>query len=273
MRIFDFNIHLPYITDADVNVVINQDLSLTSSELSTGLSYHRKDLSVVDGANFLLFNSNLLSESIVSFKQELNTVCPFFYLTALLDFRRTDCKEYIFKAKEEGIHAIMFNSYLQKISDSDFVAVIAACKIAESLGMIICIDGSYGTSKMFEYNNCKLACAVSDHISIAPIVIVHSGGYNIIRIMNLALDKKNVWLDTSFSLPFYIGSSLEVDFAFAYRKLNFERVVFGSDNPYMNIHSAIETHKYFFEKYKFPSSAVENIFFHNGINLLNNSAL
>lgn len=269
MKIFDFNIHLPYVTNADVNVVINQDLNLSASELSTGLLHHKKDLSVVNGANFLLFNTNLLSESICSFKHDLNNVCQFFYLTNLIDFRRTDCKEYIVKAKEEGVKAIMFNSYLQKICDSDFISVVETCKIAENLGMIICIDGSYGTSKMFEYNNCKLACAVSDHISRVPIVIVHSGGYNIIRTMNLALDKKNVWLDTSFSLPFYMESSLEIDFAFAYKKLNYERVVFGSDNPYVNIHSAIETHNQFFIKYNFPSTAIENIFYHNGIELFN----
>ena len=184
-------------------------------------------------------------------------------ITALTDFRRADCHEYLLRAKTSGIKAIMFNSYLQQIAAHEFELVCKVCQIAEELGLIICVDGSYGTSKMFIYENMKLACYLADRITKSKIVIVHSGGYNIIQAMLLALDKTNVWLDTSFSLPYYIGSSLETDFAFAYKKMNYQRVVFGSDNPYMDIDDCITIHNRFFEQHNFPAKAIEDIFFNN----------
>lgn len=267
MKIFDFNIHLPFLKDPDVNKVIEQDLSMTVTQLSEGLHYSASELKKVTGANFQLFNTDLLDTSIGDFQNEVQRNCDHFYLTCLVNFRRSDIAIYLSKVKDAGIKAIMFNSYLQQIGDADFAAVYLASSIAEKLGLIICIDGSYGTSKMFEYNNSKLACHIADVITKVPIVIVHSGGYNILRSMLLSLDKPNVWLDTSFSLPFYIGSSIENDFAFAYKKMSYEKIVFGSDHPYMDLDTSIEIHQQFFEKYKFPSAAIENIFFNNAVTL------
>ena len=102
----------------------------------------------------------------------------------------------------------MVNSYLQKITIKDYDLVIKAFKYASKLGLLLCIDGSYGTSKMFKYDNLKLACAVADKIPLSKIIIIHSGGFRLIQALLLALDKKNVSLDTSFSLPYYKNSSI-----------------------------------------------------------------
>lgn len=271
MKIFDFNIHLPYKEADNVNELIKQDLNLDLASISYGLNIYQDDFKGLNGGNIQLFNTRLLDGNISSLRQELASHFEGFYTTLLIDFRRSDIIEYLHLAKNAGITAIMFNSYLQKIGDEDFIEVYKACKVASDLNFIICIDASYGTSKMFSYNNIKLACFIADGISETPIVIVHSGGYNIIPAMWLALDKKNIWLDTSFSLPCYIGSSLEQDFAFAYKKLNYKRIVFGSDHPYMQLDNTIEIHRSFFEKHSFPAIAIEDIFYNNASLLFNRS--
>ncbi len=268
MRVFDFNVHLPFVDHEDVNVVVSNDLSLTNEGLIKGFSKNKRRFENAEGANFLLFNVDLFSESIESFREVVSNNMSYFSLTALMDFRRTDLDQYLKRAKVNGVRAVMVNSYLQRICDSDFAKVYEMCRIAESNDMIICIDGSYGTTKMYEYDNLKLAGYIADRISTVPIVIIHSGGYRVVEAMLLALDKANIWLDTSFSLAYYLGSSIEKDFAFVYKRLNCERVVYGSDVPYLNSDRALEIHLEFFKKYRFTDLEAEKILFKNASELI-----
>lgn len=263
MKIFDFNIHLPYIKNEDVNIVIKQDLKLSINDLIKGFETHKDCISKCEGANFLLFNTKLFNENVSGFFNVTSAKLKIARYTALIDFRDPNVFNYLNNVKESGAHAIMFNSYLQKISESDFTDILKVCQFAAKKKLIICIDGSYGTSKMYEYDNLKLACAVSDLINDTPIVIVHSGGYRLIEAMLLAADKKNVWLDTSFSLPYYIGSSIEQDFAFIMKQMNCDRIIFGSDHPYIDFEKALNDHLLFFNKYDFCTNEQEKIFFHN----------
>jgi predicted TIM-barrel fold metal-dependent hydrolase len=161
----------------------------------------------------------------------------------------------------------MVNSYLQRIEDSDFPDVLKVFKFAETKKIIVCIDGSYGTSKMHAYDNSRLACYIADNVSRVPIVIIHSGGYRVMEAMLLAADKKNVLLDTSFSLNYYLGSSLEQDYAFVYKRLGSSRVLFGTDVPYMSFDDAFNEQFSFFERFSFRSEELENIFYNNAIKL------
>lgn len=267
-KVFDFNIHLPYVENEDVNIVVENDLSLTERGLLKGLEAHSTSFSGLNGANFLLFNTDVFSNPLNTFITEAKRKLTHISLTALIDFRREDIEDYLDLIVQQGGMAIMVNSYLQKIEEADFDLVLAVCRHAEQKGLAICIDGSYGTSKMFTYDNMKLACYIGDHIHNTPIVIIHSGGLRVMQAMLLALDKSNIWLETSFSLSYYLGSSLETDFAFVYKKMNCERVIFGSDIPYLNSDVAISVHDDFFQKYGFSDQQVERILYNNAMELM-----
>jgi len=268
MNVFDFNIHLPFLTSDDVNQVINQDLHLDVEGVLKGIDFHRNKLASLNGANILLFNTKLFESDVSQLiNSERISFIPHIKFTALLDFRDSGVFEYIDRLCHYGVKAIMFNSYLQQIAGSDFETVLKVCRYAEEKKMIVCIDGSYGTSKMYTYDNMLLACFIADYITRVPIVIVHSGGYRILEAMHLAEDKKNVWLDTSFSLPYYISSSLEADFAFAYKRIGTHRIVYGSDHPYMDIEETFKIHISYFAKYGFSSAETESIFYDNALRL------
>ena len=268
MKIFDFNIHLPFVQDEDVNKVIHNDMNLNAEGIVKGFKVHQPKFEALEGANFLLFNLDLFSESIEEFNTISSKNLSYTSITALVDFRRYDLLEYLERVKAQGVRAIMVNSYLQQISESDFLNVAKVFKFAEENDLIICIDGSYGTSKMYSYDNLKLACFAADITSKVPILIIHSGGLRVKEAMLLAFDKPNVYLDTSFSLPFYLTSSLEQDYAFAYKKIGANRVVYGSDIPYLNSETAITAHLDFFKKYRFSDKEMEDIMFNSAINLL-----
>jgi predicted TIM-barrel fold metal-dependent hydrolase len=269
MKIFDFNIHLPYINDENVNVVIENDMSLTAESLQKGFDRHKHILKDCSGANFLLFNTKLFDNDVSFFFSRVESQVEIIKYTALIDFRREDIQNYIDNLVISGVSAVMINSYLQQIKDSDFGLVLDAFEYAAKKNLILCIDGSYGTSKMYEFDNLKLACFISDNITSVPIVIIHAGGYRLIEAMLLADDKKNVWLDTSFSLPYYEDSSLEIDFAYVLKKMNCDKIVFGSDHPYITFERALNIHLNFFSKYNFRNEDIEKLLYKNAIKLFN----
>jgi uncharacterized protein len=271
MKIFDFNIHLPQNVSVNVDDVILDDLNLSSQGLTNGLNRHLASLKQLTGLNVLLFNQNLFepkNDSILNFVNELKTQFEKILLTALIDFRMEQVSAYLDRARHEGVHTFMFNSYLQKIHETDFAKVLQVCKYAEANKIVVCIDASYGTSKMYTYDNLKLACFVADHITKVPIVIIHSGGYRVMEAMLLAMDKRNVFLDTSFSLNYYLGSSLEQDYAFAYKKLGAKRVLFGSDLPYLKFENAYSEQLDFFNRSGFSSDDLDHIFYKNSVRLV-----
>lgn len=263
-KIFDFNIHLPIKELKPIDKVIADDLRLEEENLIQGLNYNRTYLESIEGSNVLLFNTNLFSNPISNFLKRAQSFKNI-NLTSLIDFRRNDIYQYIDFLIENSVKSVMVNSYLQNISDEDIPIVLKVFKYCASKGLFIFIDGSYGTSKMLDYDNLKLMCSIAEQIKHTPIVIIHSGGLRVKEAMLLALENQNIYLDTSFSLPFYLGSSLEQDFAFAYKKIGIERVFFGSDMPYNEPTESIYQHLQFFKKYRFSDNEIEKIFCHNAI--------
>lgn len=69
----------------------------------------------------------------------------------------------------------------------------------------------------------------------AKIILAHSGGYRIFDAMAVAQSNPNIYLEISYSLLYYQGSSIINDFEFAIKKVGAHRVIYGSDYPEMRI--------------------------------------
>lgn len=273
MKIFDFNIHLPSnLNYKDVDDMIIDEAEITINKLNDS---YKKNIEECkdrpDAANLMIFNTILfLDKDVNLFMNIIKRDSRDSYITTLINFRSKKEIDYVDKSIEQGIDGIKFHSYVQRIEESDFPNILKICKHAEERGLFICIDTSYGTSRMFAYDNLKLAAFISESIKKAPIILLHSGGARIIQAMLLAEDKKNIYLDTSFSIPYFLGSSLENDFAFAYKKIGSERVLYGSDFPFITFKESIDIIYKFFEKYKFNQVEIENILFNNAVRIKNN---
>lgn len=271
MKVFDFNIHLPCNLSKDVNSNILNENNMSVENLdycyNRYLGVFKK---VINAGNFMLFNQKLFSElSINLFISNIKTDFPNSLCTALIDFRNPEIFLYLEDAILQGIDAIKFHSYHQKITDDDFTNIGKICQYAEQAKLMICIDTSYGTTKMYEYDNLKLACYLSEIITKVPIILLHSGGARVLEAMLIAEEKQNVYLETSFSVLYYLKSSLEQDMAFAYKKIGVNKVLYGSDFPYVDLNASIEKTVNFLEKYEFSTDEIENIFFRNAINIRN----
>lgn len=241
MDIFDFNIHLTQL-DSFANPHLQSDeTTMSVEELEENLESHLASIHKgVSAANFMLFNPVLFfKEDLTGFIDRCIKYMPNSIVSTVIDFRNSAAVEAVDNAARQGVKAIKFHSYFQKITKDDFANVLSVAKRAEKRGMFICIDTSYGTSGMYKYDNMLLACMLSDELN-CPIVLMHSGGLRVFEAMLLAEEKSNVYLETSFTLNYYENSSVEDNIYFAYQKIGSKKILYGSDYPYVEIDSALK---------------------------------
>lgn len=247
MEVFDFNIHL-YSKVGAIEEQILSDTELQASDLIKSFTKNEADFKragLVAG-NFHLFNTDILDDpKLPLFFQQVLSSMPSSSFTLLTDFRRGNLEEYVQQAHKRGFSFVKFHCYVQSIDESEFDQVVACARIAESLGMGICIDTSYGTTGLYKYDNMKLSAKVADAVKYVPIVLLHSGGARVMEAYLIADLCPNVYLETSLSIHFYEGSSVYNDLAFAYRKLGFDRILYASDFPYQKVDEALYTFERF----------------------------
>jgi predicted TIM-barrel fold metal-dependent hydrolase len=190
-----------------------------------------------------------------------------FSLSLLADFRREDAFDRLADQARKGVCSITFHPYLQDIVREDWPQALAFAREAERLGLFIAICTAYGSGKIYSIDVLPFAAAVAGSVT-CPVVFAHCGGSRILDAMLIADAHPNIWLETSFSLSYWLGSSVEQDMAFAMRKLGAERWMFGSDAPFVEMEKALADHFGFFDRHGFAHSEIEAIMGGNASRLL-----
>jgi predicted TIM-barrel fold metal-dependent hydrolase len=264
--IFDFNIHLPCNLAQDTQGKLGDEARLGVAELGQCYAAHRALLQQqVASGNFMLFNQDLPfgaqqgGPALDTWVRQVQQDFPAAAFTQLLDFRRGAIEPALDRLRTAGVQGVKFHSYVQKIADADIPAAVRAARAAAERGLFICIDASYGTTWMYEHDNLKLAAAIIREVDNVPVIILHSGGARRWEAMLLALESTNVYLETSFTLPFYEGSSVETDLAFIYRKIGIERVLYASDFPYVGLDDARACMQRFLRRHEFSAEEQANM--------------
>jgi uncharacterized protein len=261
---FDCNIHLPC-GGEELDDSLCDEGGMGEKELLACFEQHRLTLKdKINAGNFMLFNENLPASEALSFTSVVRKIFADARFTVLVDIHNPKESERLLSMKKSGIDAVKFHCYFQKIEEVDFPKVMELSKVAVDLNMPIFIDTSYGSSGMYRYDNLRLAAFLLKEITEVPVVLLHSGGSRVLEAFLLADACPNVFLETSFSLPYYIGSSVEQDMAFAYKKVS-EKVIYGSDFPYVDMTNSIEIFLKFVQDWKFTDAQIEGFLSSNVI--------
>ena len=268
---FDFNVHLPCRKGNDVGGRLADEATMSLDELKRCYDSHRPELGKATmGANFMLFNeeypfgSHVLPQWISEVRRDWTRAS----FTQLLDFRRDRVDIALDYLRDSRVDGIKFHSYVQKIGEPDFSLVLTAAKAAAERGFFICVDASYGTTRLYDHDNLRLAALLIREIRNVPIVILHSGGARCWEAMLLALEGPNVYLETSFTLPYYRGSSIESDLSFIYRKIGINKVLYASDFPYVSLEESTKSISEFFDRFEFSHGERSAILSENAYALL-----
>jgi predicted TIM-barrel fold metal-dependent hydrolase len=76
---------------------------------------------------------------------------------------------------------------------------------------------------------------LAQEIPTAQIVLAHAGGYKVLEAFMTAKANPNIILESSFTLGYFPGTSVERDLAFAFGHLYPGRTMYGSDFPEMPV--------------------------------------
>lgn len=252
MRVIDFNIHLPLDPQAEQERdTSSYDVRLSLSRIATSM----KELSVV-GGNLMVLDTDFLDRDprrVLDPLANMGLTC-----TLMIDPRRADAFDRIEQAVELGIVGLKYHPYMLNLAPHDYPRAIAVAQHAAARGMWTAVDCSYGTLQVFAINGVHLVAALLQALR-TPVIALHGGGRLVLEVMALAMEAPHLLIDTSFSLPFWFGSSVEQDFAFAMKKLGAHRWLFGSDHPYVPMGEAIQDTLAFFTRHGFASSEIERV--------------
>jgi len=268
-KLFDFNIHaVP--SSLTLEKIHKEEKSLTPNSVLTNLDNYKKFLLQADAINLNILTDNFFepdqNRQVIS---SLHNVLPnLISITTTTPIIFLEAIPYLNVLQEIGVKGIHFHSYVQKISEADYPDVVSIAKRASEMGFHISIDTSYGTTKLYDFNNLKLAARICEVVTQTPVILVHAGGLRLADALALADYCSNIYLETSFSMNYLAGSPYEDLYAYVFRKLGSERVIFGSDLPYFRIDEAISVLDRVLTKASFSGSEKENVFYYNAARIV-----
>lgn len=248
MGVIDMFIHpVAHAVEADLFDLSAMDWAKWTSETLTTM-----DQSGVAASGVCVMDDRILDRP--SHLKQLNeaTATQRLWFTFMPDIRRADAVQRIEQVASAGFKGITFHSYLQEIAPSDYPRVVELAKRAEVLGMFTGLCTAYGSKRMFDYHSLPLVAEVAKHVN-SPILLYHNSGARVLEAMLMCEMWPNLYLETSFSLSYWLGSSVETDLAFAMKKIGARRVMFGSDAPFLTARVALRDHAVFFEKHGFTA--------------------
>ena len=188
MKPFDFNIHPNFapvdIAKGDPKASVMSELTCTASQIIACFKEQFETLcwsDYISGFNCMIFSSYFhdFPEKTHSFTCQMNQLCnnnDLYRVYFLANPALFASFEFILPHwVEAGVKFIKFHSYHQKIADDIIPYCVKIAKLAETLGIGICIDASYGSLDLYRYDNLKLASEILLEIKNVPVVILHAG--------------------------------------------------------------------------------------------------
>lgn len=257
---FDANIHLPCCS-RDLGERLTEEKDMGGRELIECFDHHLDEISEHSSSgNFMLFNEGLSASDAGQFTSHVSHLLPDARFTLLAQLNPLMTPARLNEMCRAGVNAIKFHSYVQDITIDKYRAAVSLAEAAADLGMPIFIDTSFGSTKLYDCDNLKLAAQILKQVSSVPVVLLHSGGARALEAMLLAESAENVFLETSFSLVYYASSTVEQDFAFAYKRIGSQRVIYGSDFPYVGFAESRQVTEAFLQRNEFTKEEQRDIF-------------
>lgn len=263
MKIIDCHLHVNNLADVNTELhILDNNIEKLLKELSLQLKKNQIEKGLV-----ILLDTRLAvrPESLLILKGFSGGNLAF---SIMPDFRDKQTLQPLKATLKNGsICGIKFHPIHQKILPPDYENIKNFFLSLNNEEIILTIDTAY-LGYCDAYSGLGLARFMLPFVK-NPVVFAHSGGLRILEAMNIALEYKNVYLETSFSIPYYLGSSIEEDIAFAMRKIGAKRFLYGSDAPFIELGLAKKSLEQFLIKHRFNLEERKDIFYYTAYKLLN----
>lgn len=166
-------------------------------------------------------------------------------------------EEQIAACRQAGVRILKLLPYEQHIMRAEYPLVADFAQIAQGFGMTLTVCCAYGSADIYNTNGVELAAYILEHGFTNPLILAHGGMVRVLDAYSLMDVYDNLYMDISFTLPFWKGSSVIQNYAFVLKHLSCERTFYGSDYLYISMEDSIQSFNWFCEEYQFDAKEKE----------------
>lgn len=230
MQIVDIHTHLYPEPDMDA------ESSLSNRRVDEiARDYARRiEASPVDHAVAIVMDGEFLQNdeavtSLCSVRDETGV----FSLVFLIDPTRDDAAELVELAADADAVGVKFHPYLHRLGPDTYPDIERLGSAIENSGLLTIVDCSYGSEYHYEANGVELGHELARVVD-SPVLLTHGGGPRVLDAFAATEAMANVYVDTSFSLKYWEGSTVIQDYGFVAGEIDDDRFLWGSDHPYVD---------------------------------------
>jgi len=230
MNIVDIHTHLYPEPDMDV------ESSLSDRRVDEiARDYARRiEASPVDHAVAIVMDEEFLwNDEAVASLCSARDETDVFSLVFLIDPTRDDAAELVELAADAGAVGVKFHPYIHALGRDTYPAVERVGTVLDENDLLTVVDCSYGSKRHYEANGVELGHELARGVD-SPVLLTHGGGPRVLDAFAATEAMENVYVDTSFSLSYWEGSTVIKDYGFVAEKLDDCRLLWGSDHPYVD---------------------------------------
>jgi len=180
--------------------------------------------------------------------------------------KRSDAEQILRNAIENlGFIGLKLHPKLQEF-EIDSPQAVNLVRIAGDMGIPVLVDAfPDGTHLMQGFSPIRYA-TLAQKCPQTKIIWAHMGGHHVIDFMMLAKRLPNVYMDMSYSLLYYRGSSVPMNMVYAMRSMRFERVFYGSDYPDRPLAQSLKSSLEVLRKYGVADAELQMLMYSNVAN-------
>jgi predicted TIM-barrel fold metal-dependent hydrolase len=159
-----------------------------------------------------------------------------------------------------GLRGLKLHPRLQGFGQADGQQIVPLIQKAAALKVPVLIDAFPYGRDVFKTRAVALINDLAGAVPDANLILAHAGGYRVLEAFLVAKAHRNVHLDISFTPSYYRGSSVEMDLGFVIRKMNAERILYGSDHPERPLLEAYRETRETLERFGLTDRQLEAVF-------------
>lgn len=175
---------------------------------------------------------NIIFNTIASYTEYKAQVLPTDVISIIFDYK--DNWEAVKKtASEEKVKALKIHSRIQKITADDYPVLIE--KLEEIINdKPLIIDAMYYGENLAYQPNLANIISIARKFKNKPVIVAHSGGYEVLKYFYHLKTLENIYFDLSLSLSYLQHSSVFTDYKNLLKFGNKDKIIFGTDYPLIN---------------------------------------
>lgn len=168
----------------------------------------------------------------------------------MLNPKDTQIDQKLMTLKKSGIKMLKLLPYEQQLFYEDYDRVCDYAMKVQEQDMILTVCGSYGSKDVYRTNGVELAARILAAGFQNPLIIAHGGMVRLLDTHSLMCEYPNLFIDISFTIPYWWGSHVIEDLNFVIQRAKYERVFWGSDYPYHSFEDEIHYFELFCKKFQ-----------------------